>query len=94
VLFAGTSVYVAIMRANGAVIASLLVLAIGLFPELFAAIFILRPWLNVDSLWYGIDLGSAMSLLLVIWLYHKSDWRLKSFMRNPGRADSQQPSDT
>lgn len=88
ILFSGTAVYVAIMRANGAVLAPLLMIVIGLFPVRFGSIWLFWPWFGMDSLWYGLNMGSAVGLLLVIWIFRAGGWRKKSFIRASVHSDS------
>lgn len=75
VLFGATMVLFGVVRANGAVIAPLVILAISLFAIRLVAAFVLEPLLGADAIWWSFPLGSAASLAMASWYYHRGDWR-------------------
>ena len=74
-LFAVTMVLFATVRANGAVWAPLLVLAVGLLPVRFGWIFATREWLGADAIWTSFPVSSFANLALAALYYWKGDWR-------------------
>ncbi len=75
ILFGMTMVLFGVVRANGAVIAPLLILAFAMFPVRLGAAVALRPWLGGEALWWSYPLGSSASLLLAILYYRFGGWR-------------------
>ena len=86
VLFGMTMVLFAVVRANGAVIAPLLTLAVAMFPVRLSVALGLRPWLGVEALWWSLPAGSAFSLLAAAAYYRWGGWRSAHL---PGPADAQ-----
>jgi putative MATE family efflux protein len=75
ILFGMTMVLFGVVRANGAVIAPLVILTISMFPVRLGAALGLHGWLGVDALWWSFPLGSATSLLLAVSYYRLGTWR-------------------
>ena len=75
ILFGGSMVLFGVVRANGAVLAPLVILAIAMFPVRLGAAVLLRPWLGGEALWWSYPMGSAASLLLAVLYYRFSGWR-------------------
>ena len=65
----------ATVRANGAVWAPLIVLAVGLLPVRFGWIFATRDWLGADAIWTSFPVSSFANLALAALYYWKGDWR-------------------
>jgi putative MATE family efflux protein len=80
VLFGVTMVLFGTVRANGAVWAPLIILAIGLVPVRFGWIFGTQHWLGADSLWTSFPVASLANLGLASAYYFKGGWR-KARMR-------------
>ena len=68
------------VRANGAVWAPLIILAIGLVPVRFGWILGTEQWLGADSLWTSFPVASLANLALASAYYFKGGWR-KAHMR-------------
>jgi len=80
VLFGVTMVIFGTVRANGAVWAPLIILAIGLVPVRFGWILGTEQWLGADSLWTSFPVASLANLALASAYYFKGSWR-KARMR-------------
>ena len=74
-LFGVTMVLFATVRANGAVWAPLIILAIGLVPVRFGWIFATHQWLGADAIWTSFPLSSSINLALSAIYYLKGGWR-------------------
>jgi putative MATE family efflux protein len=63
------------VRAAGAVIGPLLILALGLGPVRVGFAELAQPWLGADALWWSFPVGTAANLVLA-WAYYRSGrWR-------------------
>jgi Na+-driven multidrug efflux pump len=74
-MFGVTMVLFGTVRANGAVYAPLIILAIAMFPVRLGTALWLRPRIGADALWYSLPVGSAVSMLLAIAYYRAGGWR-------------------
>jgi putative MATE family efflux protein len=74
-LFGVMMVLFATVRANGAVWAPLIILAIGLVGVRFAWIFATYDWLGADALWTSFPVTSLVNLALALGYYLKGGWR-------------------
>ncbi len=74
-LFGVTMVIFGTVRATGAVVAPLIILAIAMFPVRFGVLFALKPWIGTDALWWSMPAGSAFSMLAAIAYYRAGGWR-------------------
>lgn len=70
------------VRANGAVWAPLMILAIGLLPVRFGYIYATQSWLGADALWTSFPVASLVSLALAVAYYVSGSWT-KAQMRTP-----------
>ena len=75
ILFGATMVLTGVVRANGAVLAPLVILAVSMFPVRLGAAFALGPALGPDALWWSFPLGSAASLAMAAAYYRFGGWR-------------------
>lgn len=75
ILFGATMVLFGVVRANGAVIAPLVILGIALFAIRLGGAFALEPLLGTDAIWWSFPLGSAASLVMAFWYYLRGGWR-------------------
>ena len=89
ILFGATMVLFGVVRANGAVIAPLVILAISMFPVRLGAAFALRPWLGAEALWWSFSLGSATSLILAAAYYRFGGWRSAHIGPAPDRLEAE-----
>ena len=74
-MFGVTLVLFGTMRANGAVLAPLIILAIGLLPVRFGFALGARPWLGADAIWWSMTVSMAVNLLLATLYYRSGHWR-------------------
>jgi len=65
----------ATVRANGAVWAPLLILAVGLVPVRFGYIFATYDWLGADAIWTSFPASSTINFLLAAAYYWHGGWR-------------------
>ncbi len=79
-LFGMTMVYFGVVRANGAVIAPLIILAIAMYPVRIGFAVALMPVLGPDSLWWSFPLGSLAALLMAGTYYYRGGWRQGALM--------------
>ena len=74
-LFGVTMVLFGVVRATGAVIAPLVILAIAMFPVRLGFAFAMMPRMGTDALWWTMPLGSMASMLMAIGYYRAGTWR-------------------
>ncbi len=75
VLFGATMVLTGVVRANGSVIAPLVMLTIAMFPVRIGAAVGLGRLLGPEALWWSYPLGYGASLLMAIAYYRFGSWR-------------------
>ncbi len=75
VMFGATMVMFSTVRANGATIPPLLILAVTLFPIRIGFAVIGQRWFGGDALWFAFPLSSAISLGLAALYYRYGRWR-------------------
>jgi putative MATE family efflux protein len=85
-LFGVTMILFGIVRANGAVVGPLIVLAIGLYPVRFGFALGAYPWLKADALWLSFPVSSLANMAMAIGLYLHGGWK-KSRMMGPISTD-------
>jgi putative MATE family efflux protein len=82
-LFGMMMVLFATVRANGAVWAPLIILAIGLVPVRFGYIFATYGWLGADAIWTSFPVTSLINVGLATAYYLKGGWRKARMMAQP-----------
>jgi putative MATE family efflux protein len=75
ILFGVTLVLSATVRANGAAVGPLVILAIAMFPVRFGFAYALEPEWGADAIWWSFPLGSFAAMLLTIAFYLHGGWR-------------------
>ncbi len=85
-LFGVTLVIFGTVRANGAVIAPLVILTIGLVVVRFGWIAATYDWLGADALWLSFPASSLANMLLALAYYARGGWR-KARMTPPPTPD-------
>ncbi len=75
ILFGATMVLFGVVRANGAVLGPLLILAVAMFPVRLGVALALKPWLGADALWWSFPAGSAANLAMAAAFYRYGGWR-------------------
>jgi Na+-driven multidrug efflux pump len=71
------------VRANGVVIAPLIILFIAMYPVRFAVVFGADQWLGIDSLWLSFPAGMVATMLMASALYLHGGWRRGGLGRPP-----------
>jgi len=79
-LFGVMMVLFATVRANGAVWAPLIILAVGLVPVRFGYILATYGWLGADAIWTSFPMTSLINLALASAYYLNGSWK-KAHMR-------------
>jgi Na+-driven multidrug efflux pump len=74
-LFGVMMVLFATVRANGAVWAPLIILAIGLVGARFGWIFATYHWLGADALWTSFPVSSFVNVALAAAYYLNGSWK-------------------
>lgn len=75
ILFGVSMVLAATVRANGAVVGPLVILAISMFPVRFGLANAFSPMLGADAIWWSFPAGSLASMLMTIAYYRHGGWR-------------------
>ena len=87
VLFGVSMVLSATVRANGAVVGPLLILAIAMFPVRFGMAYALEPSWGADAIWWSFPAGSFASMVLTIAYYRLGNWRVSKLVTKPDVAE-------
>ncbi len=74
-LFGVTMVLFGTVRANGAVVAPLIILAIGLLPVRLGVAAFGQQWIGADALWLSLPIASLCNLILAIVYYRRGSWK-------------------
>ncbi len=74
-MFGVTMVIFGTVRANGAVMAPLVILFIAMVPIRLGVAFTLLPRLGPEILWWTMPLGSFASMLMALGYYRAGGWR-------------------
>jgi len=75
IMFGVTMVIFGTVRANGAVIAPLVILFLSLFPIRLGFVFALLPHIGAEALWWTMPIGSVAAMLMAIGHYRAGKWR-------------------
>ncbi len=75
IMFGGTMVLFAVVRANGAVWGPLVILTVSMFPVRLGVAYLLQPWLGVDALWWSFPIGTTVNVALAALYYRYGRWR-------------------
>jgi putative MATE family efflux protein len=92
-LFGVTMVYSATMRAGGAVVVPLIIIAVALYPVRLGFYFATYDWLGSDAIWWSFPIGSVAGLVLAWWFYHYSNWRGRAMAERREEAEEQAHAD-
>lgn len=92
-MFGVTMVIFATVRATGAVVAPLVILAIAMFPIRLGAVFALKPFMGIEALWWTQPLSSFASMVMALGYYRAGSWRKLSMQTVSPRelAEAPQP---
>ncbi|WOK36567.1 MATE family efflux transporter [Sphingomonas sp. C3-2] len=83
VFFGVSLVLFGTMRANGAVIAPLIILFLSMYPIRLGFVYFAYPVLGADALWLSFPLGSLASTACAIWVYRRGGWRKAKMIEAP-----------
>ncbi|HEX6661613.1 MAG TPA: MATE family efflux transporter [Sphingomicrobium sp.] len=86
-LFGVTMILFGVVRANGAVIGPLIILAIGLYPVRLGFALGAYHWLNADALWLSFPVSSFANMSLAIAFYLHGGWKKQRMMPHPISTD-------
>ncbi len=86
-LFGVTMILFGTVRANGAVIGPLIILAIGLYPVRLGFALGAHKWLGADSLWLSFPVSSLANMTMAIGFYLHGGWRKARMMPHPISTD-------
>jgi Na+-driven multidrug efflux pump len=98
-LFGVTMVYSATMRAGGAVVVPLIIIAVALYPVrlgfyfLTYRTFIAHGYPGADAIWWSFTVGSIAGLVLGWWFYRFSAWRKHAIPETSEEAQEQAQAD-
>src|SRR6185369_719542 len=79
-LFGVTMILFGVVRANGAVIGPLIILAIGLYPVRLGFALGAYPWLKANALWLSFPVSSLANMLMAIGFYLHGGWKKQRMM--------------
>jgi putative MATE family efflux protein len=82
-LFGVTIILFGVVRANGAVVGPLVILAIGLYPVRLGFAIGAHPALGADSLWWSFPISSLANMAMAIGFYLHGGWRKQRMMVPP-----------
>jgi putative MATE family efflux protein len=88
-LFGVTMILFGTVRANGAVWAPLIILAIGLVPVRFGWIYGTYGWLGADALWTSFPVSSFVNLALAVAYYLQGGWKKARMTTQPCPDDDE-----
>ena len=86
-LFGVTMVLFGTVRANGAVMGPLVILAIGLYPVRLGFAIGAYPWLGADSLWLSFPVSSFANMAMAAAFYLHGGWRKARLQIPPPAAE-------
>lgn len=93
VFFGVTMVYSATMRAGGAVMVPLIVIAIALYPVRLGFYFLTYGRLGADAIWWSFSVSAFAGLVLGWWFYKFSNWRKHAIPETSEEAQEQVQAD-
>ena len=88
-LFGVMMVLFATVRANGAVWAPLIILAVGLVGVRFAWIYATYDWLGADAIWTSFPVTSLVNLALALGYYLQGGWKRARMAPAAGPGDDE-----
>jgi putative MATE family efflux protein len=91
-LFGATMVLFSTVRANGAVLAPLVVLIVAMYPVRIGFALAARGVLGPDALWWSFPLGSIASLAMAYLYYRYGNWRRQVLEVPPDHEETDEQS--
>jgi putative MATE family efflux protein len=92
-LFGVTMVLTATMRAAGAVMVPLIVIAVSLFPVRLGFYYLTYDWLGADAIWWSFTVGGIAGLAIGWSYYRFSNWKKHAIAESPEEAREQAQAD-
>jgi putative MATE family efflux protein len=92
-LFGVTMVLTATMRAAGAVMVPLVVIAVSLFPVRLGFYYLTYDWLGADAIWWSFTVGGIAGLAIGWSYYRFSNWKKHAVAESPEEAREQAQAD-
>ncbi len=89
VIFGMTMVMTATMRAGGAVMTPLWILAISLYPVRLGFYYATYEWLGSDAIWWSFPFSAFAALLMAWWAYSQPGWRERAKAETAAEAEEQ-----
>jgi Na+-driven multidrug efflux pump len=86
-LFGVTIIIFGTVRANGAVMGPLIILAIGLFPVRLGFALGAYNWLGPDALWLSFPVSSFANMAMAIAFYLHGGWKKARMIAPPPAAE-------
>jgi putative MATE family efflux protein len=83
IIFGVTMVLFGVLRANGAVMMPLAILAVSMFPVRLGFVALARPYLGSDALWLSFPVGSLVTVLAAAAYYKRGRWREVRMVSQP-----------
>lgn len=90
-LFGITLVIFGTVRANGAVVMPLIILAIGLLPVRIGFAYLGRDWLGADALWWSFPASTLANLVLAVLYFRSGRWKQSRMAVNGAQQPISQP---
>jgi putative MATE family efflux protein len=90
VMFGATMVLFSTVRANGATVPPLVILAVAFYPVRIGFALIGERFIGADALWYAFPLGSAVSLGLAILYFRYGNWRQQVLVVPPDPEEGEE----
>lgn len=81
--FSVTMILGSTVRANGAVLGPLVIIAIAFFPIRFGFAYALEPGWGADAIWWSFPLGSIAGVLMTLGFYLHGGWRRGRLLPDP-----------
>ena len=90
VLFGVTLVLFSTVRANGAVMAPLIILTIGILVARVAFAWAMLPRFGPEMLWWSFPFGSIVTVVLAVLYYRYGNWREARMLTRTVAAEAQE----
>ena len=75
ILMGLTMVYSSVTRANGATLVPLAIMVLAYIPGRLGVVFLLKPVIGADAIWWSFPIGGALSLAMTAGYYFQGGWR-------------------
>jgi len=89
-MFGASMVLFSTVRANGATIAPLIILAIAFYPVRIGFALLGPRFFGEDALWYSFPLGSLVALVLALFYFRSSHWRTQALIVPPNPEEAEE----